>query len=188
MQVASASANDNISVLAAAKPNSNNSVASASAAANDDVSLDALVRDMLYISKFVYIFRTIQDIVRKNDQNIGDGRDCVLNKDNHGNVDEESKCFPVWPFSRKPKRVDFNTPALIITDKGAQDGSVDRNFKYTVTPNAIAEFIVNNRHHFEENNKGNILFDKSKKEGKEQFLYRMTHLAPKMEVLCTDWF
>ena len=142
------------------------------ATAGDDQNLDAVVYDMLTMSRFVYTFRNIRDVVRDHGATVGDGRDCRSGNDIDHHDEEVKKSF--WPFSRKPeeaKRVEFYRPELIITDKGAQINNMNRNFKYAVTPPAIAEFIANNRKFLTETEKGDFLFDESETERKEPFRF-----------------
>ena len=54
----------------------------------------------------------------------------------------------------------YDTPALILTQDGAQKKSEDKYLKYPITPNAIKLFLEKNRKWFKGNGK-NLEFDES---------------------------
>lgn len=67
--------------------------------------------------------------------------------------------------------VAFDTPALILTQDGAQEKSSDKLFKYVVTPDAVLSFIQKNRKWFKEpEGGGDWDFDKSATEKSVTFL------------------
>jgi len=140
--------------------------------ADKSLQLKSVVGDMLDISEFAYTFRTVRDVVRDHGETVGDGRDCKTERGvEHGDADEEAKeaasssSWLSWLCPKKEvKRVKFERPELIITDKGGATNE-NRNFSYAVTPAAILEFMQENRKFFKEKD-GDIFFDEDEKENK----------------------
>eukprot|EP00984_Skeletonema_dohrnii_P028686 scaffold18737_cov117-Skeletonema_dohrnii-CCMP3373.AAC.6 len=120
-------------------------------AAQED-SLDVVIHDLLKISDFVYSFANVRRIVKENEG--------------------EQRSTSRW-FGEK-YTVAFDTPALILTQDGAQEQSKDKLFKYVVTPDAIKLFMEKNRKWFKEpvtdGNAGDWEFDKTVTEKTEPFL------------------
>mmetsp|Transcript_37059 Transcript_37059/g.68640 ORF Transcript_37059/g.68640 Transcript_37059/m.68640 type:complete len:471 (-) Transcript_37059:166-1578(-) len=115
-------------------------------------NLDVFIRDMLKISSFVYAFRNIRNIVKTNDG--------------------KPKKKKTGLFRREEYTVKFDTPALVLTQKGAQEEDDNKFFKYTVTPDAIKLFIEKNRKWFKEpEGGGDWTFDKSVSEKTTPFIF-----------------
>lgn len=67
-------------------------------------------------------------------------------------------------------KVTFDTPDLILTQRGAQDKDKNKFLKFTLTPDAINSFIEKNRKFFEETQgDGDWKFDESVTEKTEPF-------------------
>ena len=78
-------------------------------------------------------------------------------------------------LSRQKDSVEFDTPSLIITSKGAQ--TRNRFLKYDVTPQAILEFVQKNRHLLNQDRNGDLIFDdKTPLEKRPKSLYYEAHL------------
>ena len=139
------------------------------------LTLESVIHDMLDISGFAYDFRTVRDVVRDHGETVGDGRGC----DDH---DDEEKAPPSksWWRSAPPpvKRVKFNRPDLIITDKQAKTNK-NRNFSHGVTPDAILLFLKLNRKFFTEDQKGTIDWDETETEKEDLFTFEKTLLRLK---------
>lgn len=119
------------------------------AAQEDD--LDVFIHDMLKISSFVYSFRNMRNIVKTNE----------------GQIRKRRTGF----FSSEEYKVAFDTPALILTQKGAQEIDENKFFKYVITPDAIKLFIEKNRKFFNEpEGGGDWTFDNSGTEKEEPFV------------------
>ena len=118
--------------------------------------IDDLIHDFLDCSMFVYGFANLRRIVNANE----------------GQIRKKKK--PGWFSGSEKYTVAFDTPALIITQDGAQDDDYDRFFKYTVTPDAIKLFIEKNRKWFDEpEGGGDWTFDKTVTEKEEPFLMEL---------------
>ena len=86
-------------------------------------------------------------------------------RENH----ETTKKKFIW-FGEE-KEYKFDTPALIITQEGAQEKSANAYLKYPITPNAILEFVAKNRRLLKEPNPGyGLEFDEDIVEDKEPFV------------------
>mmetsp|Transcript_14078 Transcript_14078/g.19774 ORF Transcript_14078/g.19774 Transcript_14078/m.19774 type:complete len:465 (+) Transcript_14078:86-1480(+) len=96
---------------------------------NDDI--DFIVTSMLKNSQFVYNFANLRALVREHDRLIRDG--------------EPAKEKVAFFFEKEKPLVDFYRPELIVTQRGAQDDSMNRYFKYPITSASVLEFIQNNR-------------------------------------------
>ena len=119
-------------------------------AAQED-SLDLVIHDLLKISNFVYSFANVRRIVKANEG-------------------QTRKKKTGW-FSSEKYTVAFDTPALILTQDGAQEQSKDKLFKYVVTPDAIKLFMEKNRKWFDEpEGGGDWEFDKTVSEKTDPLL------------------
>jgi len=119
---------------------------------SEEDSLDVVIHDLLKISDFVYSFANVRSIVKENEG--------------------EQRSTSRW-FGEK-YTVAFDTPALILTQDGAQEQSKDKLLKYVITPDAIKLFMELNRKWFKEpvtdGNAGDWEFDKTVTEKTEPFL------------------
>ena len=107
-------------------------------ATNDDV-LDVFIHDMLSMSDFVYRFANIRSIV----------------KSKHGTTESTG-----WfGFFGEKKEIQFDQPALILTQEGAQEKDENRYVKYDITAPAISLFIEKNRNWFTASDDGTLSFD-----------------------------
>jgi len=114
--------------------------------------VDAFIGDMIKMSCFVYDFRNIRNIVKTNDG--------------------MTKKKKTGLFRREEYKVAFDTPSLILTQKGDQEEDENRFFKYAVTLNAIKLFIEKNRKWFKEpEGGGDWTFDKSVSEKTTPFIF-----------------
>lgn len=115
-----------------------------------DCDLDTFLADMRIMSKLVYSFNNLRTLVRKHD----------------GTVTKK------YGYFGRATKHEFDTPALILTDDGAQEKTEKQrniSFEYDITPNAVLTFIQKNRKFFIEEHEGDYLkFDKEHKE-KESF-------------------
>lgn len=127
----------------------------AKASVGDEADIFRLGHGMLDIAQFVYTFNTIRDIVRIHDPNV---------KDSKYEESASGRGFFDWFGPPPPKQVEFKNPELIITDSGMQQKHPDRNFSYSVTPEAIMKFFSLdnefNRKYFKLDG-GDIKFDES---------------------------
>jgi len=98
-------------------------------AAQED-TVDVVIHDLLKISNFVYAFREVRAIVKENEG-------------------KTKKKKTGW-FSSEEYKVAFDTPALILTQDGAQEKDKNQLFKYDITPDAIKLFMEKNRKWFYE--------------------------------------
>mmetsp|Transcript_17637 Transcript_17637/g.35242 ORF Transcript_17637/g.35242 Transcript_17637/m.35242 type:complete len:474 (+) Transcript_17637:48-1469(+) len=139
---------------AAADDESCRSNYSLSNAAQDD-TIDVVIHALLKISDFVYSFANVRRIVKANEG-------------------QTRKKSTGW-FSSEKYTVAFDTPALILTQDGAQERSKHRLFKYVVTPDAIKLFMEKNRKWFDEpEGGGEWRFDKTVTEKTKPFLLEAT--------------
>ena len=123
---------------------------SLSNAAQDD-TIDVVIHALLKISDFVYSFANVRRIVKANEG-------------------QTRKKSTGW-FSSEKYTVPFDTPALILTQDGAQERSKHKLFKYVVTPDAIKLFMEKNRKWFDEpEGGGDWKFDKTVTEKTDPFL------------------
>ncbi len=73
-------------------------------------------------------------------------------------------------FSSEKFKVEYDTPALILTQRGAQDDNKNQYLKYEITPDAIKLFIEKNRKWFSEpEGGGDLTFDETVTEKTEPF-------------------
>ena len=124
----------------------------------EDVAVDEFIIAMLKASKFVYLFRNVRDVVRDHDDSVG-----VADR----SAEEAKRGF----FSRPIKKVKFNRPELIITDKGAQKVVENRFLKYPITAAAMKEFFNLNRRFFTEDSKGDLSIDDNEKPPAYEFKF-----------------
>jgi len=127
---------------------------SLSNAAQED-TIDVVIHALLKISDFVYSFANVRRIVKANE----------------GKTRKKSTGW----FSSEKYTVAFDTPALILTQDGAQEKSKHKLFKYVVTPDAIKLFMEKNRKWFDEPEGGGTWeFDKTVTEKTKPFLLEAT--------------
>ena len=142
---AAAAAVDNSSTAVDNNCKSNNSILKA---AHED-TLDEIIYDLVKISTFVGNLANIRRIVKVNE---GKTRK------------KKTQGF----FSRSEKyTVAYDTPALILTQDGAQKKNEDKFLKYPITPDAIKLFLEKNRKWFQDGN--NLEFDESVTEKTKPF-------------------
>eukprot|EP00986_Skeletonema_menzelii_P011070 scaffold5593_cov94-Skeletonema_menzelii.AAC.1 len=142
---AAAAAVDNSSTAVDNNCKSNNSILKA---AHED-TLDEIIYDLVKISTFVGNLANIRRIVKVNE---GKTRK------------KKTQGF----FSRSEKyTVAYDTPALILTQDGAQKKNEDKFLKYPITPDAIKLFLEKNRKWFQDGN--NLKFDESVTEKTKPF-------------------
>ncbi len=102
------------------------------------------------MSDFVYSFANVRKIVKTN-------RDQIKKKSTG------------W-FSSEEYKVEYDTPALILTQRGAQEEGENKYLKYVITPNAIKEFMEKNRKWFSEPEGGDWVYDETVTDKTEPFL------------------
>jgi len=103
------------------------------------------------MSDFVYSFANVRRVVKKN-------RDQIKKKKTG------------W-FSSEEYKVEYDTPALILTQRGAQEEDDNQYLKYDITAAMIKEFMEKNRKWFvEPEGGGDWVFDKTVTEKTEPFL------------------
>eukprot|EP00985_Skeletonema_marinoi_P023971 scaffold16299_cov110-Skeletonema_marinoi.AAC.1 len=114
-------------------------------------TVDVVIHALLKISDFVYSFANVRRIVKANEG-------------------QTRKKSTGW-FSSEKYTVAYDTPALILTQDGAQERSKHKLFKYVVTPDAIKLFMEKNRKWFDEpEGGGDWKFDKTVTEKTDPFL------------------
>ena len=126
-----------------------------------DTKFDELITDLVKVSSFVYGFRDLRAVVKKNKQ---------------GTIKKRSTGW----FSSEEYKVEYVTPAHIITQKGAQEDNKNQHLKYDITLAAIKQFLEENRKWFlQDGNKWT--FDESRTEKKHPF-----PLENELDVLMED--
>jgi len=112
-------------------------------------NLEETARGLLAGSSLIYKYANLRNLINEYDSAIRKG---VPAKDK-GNF---------FGFNKKDKPlVHFNTPALIVTNDGAQDRG--RYLKYDITAQAILKFLELNRNLLKDEN-GDIVLDESEGE------------------------
>lgn len=120
-----------------------------------DIPLNEFIDDMLEDSQFVYQFVTMREIVRTH----GVRARQVAEKEKGGGS-SSGGFFGSLFGDKSPKLVEFASPELIITDWGSQEQDEDKTLKYTLTKDAIKEFVNKNRGYLKQD--GNtFLFDET---------------------------
>jgi len=113
-----------------------------------DDEINETIDGMVRFSDLAYAFANIRDIVKKNDL--------------------------VEGTPKEGKGVKFNTPALIITQGGAQPIDQNRLFRYPITAAAIERFLELNRNLLKQDPAGgNVSFDDTNKSMSSNDLPRM---------------
>ncbi len=103
------------------------------------------------MSDFCYSFANVRRIVKKN-------RDQIKKKKTG------------W-FSSEEYKVEYDEPALILTQRGAQEEDENQYLKYDITADAIKLFMEKNRKWFSEpEGGGDWVFDETVTEKSEPFL------------------
>jgi len=92
-------------------------------------TLDVIMEDLVKISSFVYAFRNIRAIVKTNKQ---------------GEIKKRS----TGCCSSEEYKVEYVTPAHIITQDGGQAKDKNQHLKYDITIAAIKQFLAENRKWF----------------------------------------
>ncbi len=115
-------------------------------------TVDEVVKDLLKVSDFIYHFADIRRIVKENEG--------------------QERKRRTGRFSRSERyTVAFDTPALILTQDGAQDKDDNQYLKYDITPDAIKLFMEKNRKWFyEPEGGGDWEFDRTVTEKTEPFV------------------
>mmetsp|Transcript_11697 Transcript_11697/g.19999 ORF Transcript_11697/g.19999 Transcript_11697/m.19999 type:complete len:420 (-) Transcript_11697:180-1439(-) len=126
-----------------------------------ETKFDELISDLVKVSSFVYGFRDLRAVVKKNKQ---------------GTIKKRSTGW----FSSEEYKVEYVTPAHIITQKGSQQDDKNQYLKYDITLPAIKQFLEENRKWFKLED-GAWKFDESRTEKKEPF-----PLEKELDVLMED--
>ena len=129
-------------------------------AAQED-TVDVVIHDLHNISNFVYAFRDIRAIVKTHKQG-------------------EIKTRKTGWFSSEEYKVEYVTPAHIITQDGGQAKDKNQLLKYNITLAAIKQFIEENRKWFTYEN-GSWKFDETRTEKTEKF-----PVEKELEILMED--
>ena len=118
---------------------------------NPEEKLHQVIHHLLRMSDFVYSFANVRRVVKKN-------RDQIKKKKTG------------W-FSSEEYKVEYDTPALILTQRGAQEEDDNQYLKYDITAAMIKEFMEKNRKWFvEPEGGGDWVFDETVTEKTEPFL------------------
>jgi hypothetical protein len=126
-----------------------------------ETTFDLIIEDLVKISAFVYAFRDIRAIVKTHKQG-------------------EIKTRKTGWFSSEEYKVEYVTPAHIITQDGAQGKDKNQLLKYNITLAAIKQFIEENRKWFTYEN-GSWKFDETRTEKTEKF-----PVEKELEILMED--
>ena len=126
-----------------------------------ETKFDELISDLVKVSSFVYGFRDLRAVVKKNKQ---------------GTIKKRSTGW----FSSEEYKVEYVTPAHIITQEGSQQDDNNQHLKYDITLPAIKQFLEENRKWFKLED-GAWKFDESRTEKKEPF-----PLENELDVLMED--
>ena len=119
--------------------------------ATQDHTVDEVIHDLLKVSQFVYGFANMRRIVKENEG-------------------QERKKKTGW-FSSEEYKVEYVTPAHILTQDGGQQKDENKLLLYVVTPDAIKQFMEENRKWFKEpEGGGDWEFDETVTEKTEPFL------------------
>ncbi len=121
------------------------------AVTKEDDKLNEVIHHLLGMSEFVYAFSNVRRIVKKN-------MDTIKKK-------------KTGLFSSEEYKVDYDTPALILTQRGAQELDNNQYLKYDITADAIKLFMEKNRKWFSEPEEGgDWTFDETVTEKTEPFV------------------
>ena len=118
---------------------------------NPEDKLNEVIHHLLRMSDFVYSFANVRRVVKAN-------RD-------------QTKWKKTGWFSSEEYKVEYVTPAHILTQDGGQQKDENKLLLYVVTPDAIKQFMEENRKWFKEpEGGGDWEFDETVTEKTEPFL------------------